>query len=191
MTTNAYAAQSATTPLAPHTIERRAPGPKDVAIEILYCGVCHSDLHIARSEWFPAAYPVVPGHEIIGRVTAVGDDVKNFKVGDAVGVGCLVDSCRSCASCKEDLENYCTGGFTMTYGSPDPILGGFTHGGYSTAITVDQDFVLHIPDGLDLAAAAPPRWAPKSPSSPAPTPRPQTPRSSVPRTSSSAPTKRR
>jgi len=155
LTTQAYAAFSADTPLGPHTITRRDPGPKDVAIEILYCGVCHSDLHIARSEWFPAPYPVVPGHEIVGKVTAVGAEVKGFKVGDAVGVGCLVDSCRSCASCKEGLENYCSGGFTMTYGSPDAAMGGFTYGGYSNAMTVDQDFVVRIPEGLDMAGAAP------------------------------------
>ena len=155
MSTSAYAGFSADTPLAPHTIVRRATGPKDVAIEILYCGVCHSDLHIVRSEWFPTVYPCVPGHEIVGRVTAVGADVKKFAVGDSVGVGCLVDSCGSCPSCGEGLEQYCTGGFTMTYGSPDPILGGVTLGGYSTAVTVDQDFVLSLPKGLDLAGAAP------------------------------------
>ena len=155
MPTNAYAGFSADTPLAPHTITRRPAGPRDVAIEILYCGVCHSDLHTVRSEWGPAVYPCVPGHEIVGRVTAVGAKVKKFAVGDTVGVGCLVDSCRSCPSCGEGLEQYCTGGFTMTYGSPDPIIGGVTLGGYSTAITVDQDFVLSVPQGLDLAGVAP------------------------------------
>ena len=155
MSTNAYAGFSADTPLAPHTISRRSAGPRDVAIEILYCGVCHSDLHTVRSEWGPAVYPCVPGHEIVGRVTAVGAEVKRFAVGDAVGVGCLVDSCRTCTSCSEGLEQYCTGGSTYTYGSPDPILGGVTYGGYSTAITVDQDFVLSVPPGLDLAGVAP------------------------------------
>ena len=116
MPTAAYGVADATAPLAPVTIERRAPGPKDVAIDILYCGVCHSDLHFARSEWFPASYPVIPGHEIVGRVTAVGGDVTKFKTGQLVGVGCLVDSCRTCPSCQEHLENYCTTGMVMTYG---------------------------------------------------------------------------
>lgn len=151
----AFAAFDATTPLAPHTIERRTPGPRDVAIEILHCGVCHSDLHLARSEWFPGQYPMVPGHEIIGRVTAVGADVVSHKVGDLVGVGCLVGSCRSCPSCQDDLENYCSGGFIMTYGSPDPVSGGMTYGGYSKAIVVDQHFVLRVPANLDPAGAAP------------------------------------
>ena len=151
----AYAAFDATSPLKPHTIERRAPGDKDVAIDITHCGVCHSDLHFARGEWFDINYPMVPGHEIVGTVTAVGKDVKKFKVGDTVGVGCLVDSCRTCPSCKEGLEQYCTGGFTMTYGSPDPHLGGHTHGGYSTAIVVDHDFVVKVPGNLDAAGAAP------------------------------------
>ncbi len=155
MSTSAYAAFDATTPLKPHAIDRRATGPKDVAIEILFCGICHSDIHLARSEWFPGAYPMVPGHEIVGRVTAVGGEVKDFAVGQMVGVGCLVESCRKCSSCKEDLENYCTGGFTMTYGSPDAVSGGMTYGGYSTAITVDQDFVLSVPENLDPAGAAP------------------------------------
>jgi uncharacterized zinc-type alcohol dehydrogenase-like protein len=155
MSTSAFAAFDATSPLKPHSIERRTTGPKDVAIEILFCGICHSDIHLARSEWFPGAYPMVPGHEIVGRVTAVGGDVTKFAVGQMVGVGCLVESCRECASCKEDLENYCTGGFTMTYGSPDGISGGMTYGGYSTAITVDEAFVLSVPANLDPAGAAP------------------------------------
>ncbi|MES2473394.1 MAG: NAD(P)-dependent alcohol dehydrogenase [Pseudomonadota bacterium] len=157
MQTKAFAAQSAATPLAPAMIERREPGPKDVAIEILYCGVCHSDLHTARSEWPGTQYPCVPGHEIIGKITAVGGDVKKFKPGQIVGVGCLVDSCRTCGSCKEDLEQYCDGpiGFTGTYNG---AVGGGpnTHGGYSAAITVDQHFVLAINHAeKDLAAAAP------------------------------------
>lgn len=155
MPTAAYAAFDATSPLRSTIIERRAPGPHDVAIEILFCGVCHSDLHFARSEWFPPTYPVIPGHEIVGRVTAAGADVKRFKTGQVVGVGCLVDSCRTCPSCLDHLENYCTGGFTMTYGSTDPVMGGMTAGGYSTDIVVNEDFVLSIPENLDPAAAAP------------------------------------
>ncbi|MDZ4674663.1 MAG: NAD(P)-dependent alcohol dehydrogenase [Gemmatimonadota bacterium] len=151
----AFAGFSADTPLKPHTIDRRLPGPTDVAIEILFCGVCHSDLHTVRSEWGPATYPCVPGHEIVGRVTALGGDVAGFAKGQLVAVGCLVDSCRSCGSCEQDLEQYCEGGFTGTYNSPDAHLGGVTYGGYSTAITVDQRFVLRIPENLDPAAAAP------------------------------------
>ncbi len=155
VSTAAYAAFDAKSPLKSHTIDRRAPGPRDVAIDITHCGVCHSDLHFSRSEWMPVEYPVVPGHEILGTVTAVGKDVSKFKVGDTVGVGCLVDSCRSCPSCKEGLENYCTGGMVLTYGSPDPLSGGMTYGGYSTDVVVDQDFVLSIPKHLDPAGAAP------------------------------------
>ena len=153
--TNAFAAFSADTPLAAHTLTRRAPGPKDVAIDIAYCGVCHSDIHYLRGEWGKIEYPAVAGHEIIGHVTAVGAEVTGFKVGDTVGVGCLVDSCRECESCQEGLENYCTTGSTGTYMGVDKHTGGPTYGGYSAAITVDQDFVLHIPDGMDLAATAP------------------------------------
>jgi uncharacterized zinc-type alcohol dehydrogenase-like protein len=157
MQTKAFAAQSATAPFAATTIERRAPGARDVAIEILYCGVCHSDLHTARSEWPGTQYPCVPGHEIIGKVTAVGAEVKKFKPGQVVGVGCMVDSCRTCASCQEDLEQYCDGpvGFTGTYNGP--VGGGAnTHGGYSAAITVDEHFVLAINHAeKDLAATAP------------------------------------
>jgi len=153
--TNAFAAFSGDTPLAPHTLTRRAPGPKDVAIDIQYCGVCHSDIHYLRGEWGPIPYPAVAGHEIVGFVTAVGAEVTGFKVGDTVGVGCLVDSCRRCESCQEGLENYCTGGSVGTYMGVDKHTGGPTYGGYSTAITVDQDFVLRIPAGMDLAATAP------------------------------------
>lgn len=157
MQTKAFAAQSATTPFAATTIERREPGPRDVAIEILYCGVCHSDLHTARGEWPGTQYPCVPGHEIIGKVTSVGGEVTKFKPGQIVGVGCLVDSCRTCGSCQEDLEQYCDGpiGFTGTYNGP--VGGGpNTHGGYSAAITVDEHFVLAISHAeKDLAAAAP------------------------------------
>ena len=150
-----YAASSATSPFAPFRFERRQPGPRDVQIEIQYCGVCHSDLHTARGEWGGTVYPVVPGHEIVGRVTAVGGEVKRFKVGDIAGVGCLVDSCRTCASCRKNLEQYCDVGFTGTYNSPDPHTGGITYGGYSNRIVVDQHFVLRIPTSLDPAAAAP------------------------------------
>jgi uncharacterized zinc-type alcohol dehydrogenase-like protein len=150
-----YAALSPTSPLAPFRFERREPGPRDVQIEIQYCGVCHSDLHSVRDEWHGTVYPIVPGHEIVGRVTNVGKDVKGFKAGDLAGVGCLVDSCRTCASCRENLENYCDVGFTLTYNSPDPHTGGVTYGGYSNQIVVDEHFVLRIPNNLDPAAAAP------------------------------------
>ena len=151
-----YAAQSATTKLAPMSFERREPGPKDVQIEIAYCGVCHSDLHTARGEWGNSVYPVIPGHEIVGRVTAVGADVTKFREGDVAGVGCLVDSCQHCPSCAEGLEQYCEVGFTGTYNSPDPKTPGqLTYGGYSKAVVVDEKFVLHMPANLNLAAAAP------------------------------------
>lgn len=149
-----YAAYSATEPLAPFNFERREVGPKDVQIEILFCGVCHSDLHTARNEWQNTTYPVVPGHEIVGRVTSVGDQVTGFKVGDLAGVGCLVDSCRSCSDCSEGLEQYCD--FSVyTYNSPDKHTGKTTYGGYSNKIVVDEHFVLHIPEKLDLAGVAP------------------------------------
>ncbi len=153
--TKSYAAQAATSPLAPFTIQRRDPLPDDVAIEILYCGVCHSDLHTARNEWSGTTYPVVPGHEIVGRVTAVGKNVTKFKVGDQVAVGCMVDSCRTCASCRRDLEQYCEAYPTFTYNSPDKYSGGITYGGYSQRIVVDHAFVLKVPATLTLAAAAP------------------------------------
>jgi alcohol dehydrogenase (NADP+) len=154
-TAKAYAAHSATTPLVPHSFERRNPGPLDVQIDILFCGVCHSDIHTVRSEWGPANYPCVPGHEIVGRVTQVGAQVKKFKVGDLAGVGCMVDSCRECASCKAGLEQFCLEGMTLTYNSPDKKSGGFTCGGYSTSIVVDEAFTLKVSDKLDLAAVAP------------------------------------
>ncbi|WP_394827395.1 NAD(P)-dependent alcohol dehydrogenase [Pendulispora albinea] len=154
--TSSYAAQSATSPLAPFSIERREPGPRDIEIEVLYCGVCHSDLHMVRNEWKSSLYPVVPGHEIVGRVSRVGAEVKNFKAGDLAAAGCLVDSCRTCPSCKEGLEQYCEGTFTLTYGSPDKDFPGkSTYGGYSGKIVIDQDFVLHVPSNLDLAGTAP------------------------------------
>jgi len=154
---NAYAAFDAKSPLAPFELERRDVGANDVQIEILFCGVCHSDLHTARSEWGGTNYPVVPGHEITGKVTKVGANVKSHKVGDSVGVGCLVDSCRTCPSCKESLEQYCdTGGMVFTYNSPDKHFPGKqTYGGYSTQVVVDEKFVLSVSPKLDLAATAP------------------------------------
>jgi alcohol dehydrogenase (NADP+) len=154
MKTPAYANHAADKPLGPHTIERRAPGAHDVAIDIRYCGVCHSDLHTARDEWGGTLYPCVPGHEIVGTVTAVGKDVKNFKVGDTAGVGCLVGSCGHCAACDEGLEQYCENGFVGTYNGP-AIEGGHTFGGYSTHIVVDERFVLHVRHTDNLAAVAP------------------------------------
>ncbi|MCX5516062.1 hydroxyacid dehydrogenase [Kaistia algarum] len=150
-----YAAQSSDAPLAPHSFQRRDPGPTDVEIEILYCGVCHSDLHTARGEWPGTVYPNIPGHEIVGRVRRVGAEVKAFKVGDLAGVGCMVDSCRTCSSCVEGLEQYCLVGNTGTYNAPDKHTGGVTYGGYSKAIVVDEAFVLRLPENLDLAAVAP------------------------------------
>jgi len=153
--TKAYAAQSPTSLLAPFSFERRDPGPTDVQIEILYCGVCHSDIHAARDEWGGTSYPCVPGHEIVGRVSKVGSKVTKFKQGDLAGVGCMVDSCRVCDSCKAGLEQYCENGNVLTYNGPDKHLGGHTFGGYSKMVVVDEDFVLHIPANLDLKAVAP------------------------------------
>ena len=150
-----YAAQTAASPLAPFEIARREPGPSDIEVDILFCGVCHSDLHQARNEWHNTIYPCVPGHEIVGRVTRVGTDVKTFKPGDLAGVGCMVDSCRTCVNCKAGMEVYCLAFPVLTYNGPDKVLGGMTYGGYSTGIVVDQAFVLRIPKGLDPAAAAP------------------------------------
>ena len=155
MNTKAYAATSATTPLAPFSVERREPGEHDVQIEILFCGVCHSDVHTVRNEWHGTTYPCVPGHEIIGRVIKVGAKVEKFKAGDIAGVGCLVDSCRVCESCKDDLEQFCEEGAIFTYNSPDKHSGGLTYGGYSESIVVDEAFVLQVPKNLDLAATAP------------------------------------
>ena len=150
-----YAATSPEAPLGPFSFARREPGPTDVRIDILFCGVCHSDLHTARGEWAGTVYPCVPGHEIIGRVAETGTSVKGFKRGDLVGVGCMVDSCQHCASCAEGLEQYCENGMTGTYNSPDKHTGGVTYGGYSKEIVVEQKFVLRISDQLDPAAAAP------------------------------------
>ncbi|POZ50393.1 NAD(P)-dependent alcohol dehydrogenase [Methylovulum psychrotolerans] len=151
--TLAYAAHSPTSPLVPFQFQRRALKPGDVHINILFCGVCHSDIHQARDEWGNAAFPMVPGHEIVGKVSAVGSAVTRFKIGDTVGVGCLVDSCRICSECQDNLEQYCDNP-VFTYNSPDPN-GGTTYGGYSDNIVVDEHFVLHIADSLDPAAAAP------------------------------------
>ncbi len=140
----AYGTQSATTPLAPLTIERRTPGDRDVAIDILFCGVCHSDLHTVRGEWAGTQFPSVPGHEIVGRVTAVGPKVAKFSVGDIVGVGCMVDSCQHCAPCEQGLEQYCDNGFTGTYNGPEQGSGANTFGGYSAHIVVRESFVLRI-----------------------------------------------
>lgn len=153
--TQAYAAFSATEPLAPWSFERRDPGPRDVQIQILFCGICHSDLHTVRSEWGPIVYPQVPGHEIIGRVVAAGAEVSRYKAGDMVGVGCLVDSCQHCSSCDDGLEQYCENGFVGTYGGIEKQSGKPTQGGYSTAIVVDERFVVRVPEGMDPASAAP------------------------------------
>ncbi|MCU1285459.1 MAG: hydroxyacid dehydrogenase [Acidobacteriales bacterium] len=150
-----YAATAADAALAPFSFERREVLPRDVQIEILFCGVCHSDLHTARNEWQNTIYPVVPGHEIVGRITKAGSEVTKFKEGGLAGVGCMVDSCRTCPSCKDGLEQYCIPGFTGTYNSDDKILGGVTYGGYSKTIVVNEDFVLRLPENLDLAAVAP------------------------------------
>jgi uncharacterized zinc-type alcohol dehydrogenase-like protein len=152
--TNGYAAHSANAPLKPFSFERRDPTPNDVQIDILFCGVCHSDLHTVRDEWGGTKYPCVPGHEIVGRVVKVGRDVRRFKEGDLAGVGCMVDSCRTCMECQEGLEQYCDGS-VFTYNGKDKHTGGVTYGGYSKSIVVTEDFVLRISDKLDLAATAP------------------------------------
>lgn len=151
----AYAAQTATTPLAPWTFERREPGPHDVQFDILYCGVCHSDLHQIRDEWGGSIFPMVPGHEIVGRVTKVGDKVTKFKVGDLAAVGCMVDSCRECESCRDGLEQYCENGNTGTYNSLERDRKTPTYGGYSSHIVTDEAFVLKVSDKLPLANVAP------------------------------------
>lgn len=151
----AWAAHSASAPLAPLSIDRREPLADDVVIEILYCGVCHSDLHQVRNEWQNATYPLVPGHEIVGRVAQVGSAVTQFFEGDLAAVGCMVDSCQHCAPCAAGLEQYCEQGCTQTYNWPDAVLGGSTFGGYSERITVKESFTLKVPASLDLAATAP------------------------------------
>ncbi|CAH2602281.1 aldehyde reductase, NADPH-dependent [Rhodovastum atsumiense] len=149
-----FAAHSATTPLVPFRFERRRPGPHDVQIEILYCGVCHSDLHQARNDWSNSLYPMVPGHEIVGRVVAVGAHVTKFRIGDVAGVGCMVDSCRRCEACEADLEQYCPD-CLLTYNARDPRNGELTFGGYSEQIVVEERFVVKIPDTMELKAVAP------------------------------------
>jgi uncharacterized zinc-type alcohol dehydrogenase-like protein len=153
--TGGYAAQGATTPLEAFRFERREPGENDVRIEILHCGVCHSDLHTVRNEWKGTTYPVVPGHEIVGRVSQVGSGVKGFRRGDLAAVGCMVDSCRSCPDCTEGLEQYCRNEIIFTYNSNDRHMGGMTYGGYSGCIVVDERFVLRVPTNLELPAVAP------------------------------------
>ncbi len=150
-----YAAQSSRSPLAPYSFERRSPRRDDVVIEILYCGVCHSDIHMARNEWGNSLFPLIPGHEIIGRVVATGEAVRRYRTGDLVGVGCMVDSCRQCEACLGDLEQYCLEGMTLTYGSADRVDGSLTMGGYSDSIVVSEHFVLRVPPALEAASAAP------------------------------------
>ena len=151
----AFAAPSPKAPLAPHTIERREPGPHDVLIDILYCGVCHSDIHQARDEWGGSIFPMVPGHEIVGRVKQVGAHVTKFKPGDMAGVGCMVDSCRDCDPCRRDLEQFCQKGAAFTYNGTEMDRKTPTYGGYSTQVVVDERFTLKVPDGLDPAGVAP------------------------------------
>ncbi|RZK81790.1 MAG: NAD(P)-dependent alcohol dehydrogenase [Pedobacter sp.] len=151
----AYGTESKDAPLKEINIDRREATTKDVEIDILFCGVCHSDLHTARNDWGGSKYPVVPGHEIVGRVTKIGSEVTKFKIGDLAAVGCIVDSCLGCASCKQDLEQYCIPGFTGTYNGKDKHLNTQTYGGYSEKVVVDEHFVLKVPENLDPAAAAP------------------------------------
>src|ERR1700710_802614 len=153
--TKAYAAQDEKTPLAPWTFERRDVGPHDVQFDILFCGVCHSDLHQIKNDGFEGIFPMVPGHEIVGRIVKVGDHVKNFKVGELAGTGCMVDSCRVCENCKQDLEQYCLNGSSQTYNGLEQDHKTPTYGGYSNTIVVNEDFVLHISEDVDLAATAP------------------------------------
>ena len=152
--TKAYSAASATSPLASDTIARRDLTDRDVQIEILFCGICHSDLHMVRNEWGGTVYPIVPGHEMVGRITQVGSAVTKYKPGDLAGVGCMVDSDGTCPQCKANLEQFCPS-LTLTYNSPDKHLGGVTYGGYSDSIVVDERFVLRVPTNLDLAGVAP------------------------------------
>jgi alcohol dehydrogenase (NADP+) len=155
MKTKAWAAASAKSPLAPFEIDRREPRERDVVIDIAFCGVCHSDIHQARDEWGGSLFPMVPGHEIVGKVVRAGAGVKKVKVGDTVGVGCMVDSCRVCPSCQRGLEQFCEQGAAMTYNGTEMDRRTLTYGGYSTRVVVDEAFVLNVPAGLDLAGAAP------------------------------------
>ncbi|MGI8546223.1 MAG: NAD(P)-dependent alcohol dehydrogenase [Gemmatimonadaceae bacterium] len=155
LSTPAFAATSSTSPLAPHTIERRAPGPHDVLIDIEFCGVCHSDIHQARNEWGGSLFPMVPGHEIVGTVTQVGSAVTKWKTGDTVGVGCFVDSCRECEACCAGEEQFCEQGMTPTYNGVEREGSAPTFGGYSTRVTVDENYVVRIPDGMPLDRTAP------------------------------------
>ncbi len=154
-TVSCYAAHAADAPLVPHHITRREPGAQDVHIDIEFCGVCHTDIHYAKNDWGRSNYPIVPGHEIVGTVKALGAAVNDLRIGQRVAVGCFVGSCHHCSSCEADMEQYCLAGFTATYNSPSPDEGGVTYGGYSKSIVVDRHFVLTVPDNLDPAGAAP------------------------------------
>jgi len=154
-TTKAYGTEAAEAPLKGLTIERRDLSPNDVKIEILYCGICHSDLHAVKNDWGGTTYPIVPGHEIVGRISGIGADVTKFKVGDLAGVGCIVDSCRECDHCHHGDEQYCEKGWTVVFNSPDAKHGGITYGGFSENIIVDENYVVRVPENMDLASAAP------------------------------------
>lgn len=154
-TTKAFGTEAAEAPLKELTIQRRNVTAHDIQIEILYCGICHSDLHAARNEWGGTTYPIVPGHEIVGRVTAIGSHVTQFKVGDMAGIGCIVDSCHECDYCKEGEEQFCENGNTIVFNAPDKISGGVTYGGFSENYVVNENYAVHIPESLDLASAAP------------------------------------
>ena len=155
MQTMGFACTAADAPLGPFSFERREPRANDVVLEILYCGVCHSDLHMARNDWGGSTYPMVPGHEIVGRVTAVGSDVSKFKPGDSAAIGCIVDSCQTCDQCRKGEEQLCREGFTVSFAAPDKISGGMTYGGFSRTIVAPEDYVCTVPDGLDLSRVGP------------------------------------
>src|SRR5947209_15025184 len=155
LSSKAYAAMAASEILVPWNFTRRSPRPHDVLVEIKYCGICHTDIHFVRNDFGFSVYPLVPGHEIVGVIKAVGDHVLKFKVGDSVGIGCLVDSCRECDNCKQDLEQYCLNGATYTYGIEEKHGDGITYGGYSNQIVCDEDFVLKVDDNLPLEKVAP------------------------------------
>ncbi len=154
-TVNAYGAEASTAPMKRLAISRRAVTPHDVEIEILYCGICHSDLHAVHNDWGSTVYPIVPGHEIVGKITNVGEGVTKFKVGDLAGVGCIVDSCRECDHCHDGNEQFCNKGWTVVFNAKDRKHGGITYGGFSESIVVDENYVVHVPETLDLASAAP------------------------------------